>query len=196
MCDIARCRIEELEKFVMPALLVATAEDPAMVAVTNQGYAITWQGIAELERRGIPHRGAEVVVGGHEKLDFGTWDSDGFGAKRHADQSAAGHAARLRAQGVFGVGPAIGKGTGEVSHEQGLSSEDLAVPHAAAHRAGTAAGRLCHLRLLRMDRILPDEERPMNDDDRIIHLPRFPTGTPPRMLPVASGSATRPATRR
>jgi hypothetical protein len=81
MCDIAQCRIEELEKFIMPALLVATAEDSALVAVTSQGYAITWHGIAELERRGIPHRGAEVVVGGHEKLDFGTWDSDGFGVK-------------------------------------------------------------------------------------------------------------------
>ena len=59
----------------MPALLVATADDPAMVAVTNKGYAITWRGIEELDRRGIPHRGAEVVAGGHEKLDFGTWDS-------------------------------------------------------------------------------------------------------------------------
>jgi Holliday junction resolvasome RuvABC ATP-dependent DNA helicase subunit len=81
MCDIARCRIEELEKFVMPALLIANAEDPAMVAVTSQGYAVTWHGIEELEKRGIPHRGAEVVVGGHEKLDFGAWDSDGFGVK-------------------------------------------------------------------------------------------------------------------
>ena len=31
---LRRCRMEELEKFIMPALLVATAEDPAMVAVT------------------------------------------------------------------------------------------------------------------------------------------------------------------
>ena len=36
--------------------------------------------LKQLEKRGIPHRGVEVVVGGHEKLDFGTWDSDGFGA--------------------------------------------------------------------------------------------------------------------
>ena len=93
MCDIARCGIEELEKFVMPALLVATAEDPAMVAVTSQGYAITWHGIEELERRGIPHRGAEVVVGGHEKLDFGTWDSDGFGENAMPTNPPAGLAA-------------------------------------------------------------------------------------------------------
>ena len=44
--------------------------------MTNKGYAITWRGIAELDRRGIPHRGAEVVADGHEKLDFGAWDSD------------------------------------------------------------------------------------------------------------------------
>ena len=71
MADHAGCGIEELEKFVMPALLAVTADAPAMVAVTNKGYAITWRGIEELERRGIPHRGTEVVVGGHEKLDFG-----------------------------------------------------------------------------------------------------------------------------
>jgi hypothetical protein len=84
MADYAGCGIEELEKFVMPALLIATVDDPAMVAVTNKGYAITWRGIAELDRRGIPHRGAEVVADGHEKLDFGTWDSDDFGTEEQA----------------------------------------------------------------------------------------------------------------
>jgi hypothetical protein len=76
MADFAGCGLEELEKFVMPALLVATTEEPAMVAVTNKGYAITWRGIAELARRGIPHRGAAVVADGHERLDFGAWDGD------------------------------------------------------------------------------------------------------------------------
>ena len=77
MCDFAQCRTEELEKFVMPALLACTAQEPAMVAVTSRGYQITWRGIKELERRGIPHRGKVVVVGGHEKLDFGRWDAEG-----------------------------------------------------------------------------------------------------------------------
>jgi len=54
MADHASCGIEEMEKFVMPALLAVTADAPAMVAVTNKGYAITWRGIEELERRGIP----------------------------------------------------------------------------------------------------------------------------------------------
>jgi hypothetical protein len=76
MADFAGCGLDELEKFVMPALLVATTEEPAMVAVTSHGYQITWRGVAELERRGIPHRGPEIVADGGEKLDFGTWDSD------------------------------------------------------------------------------------------------------------------------
>jgi Holliday junction resolvasome RuvABC ATP-dependent DNA helicase subunit len=76
MADFAGCGLDELEKFVMPALLVATTDDPAMVAVTNKGYAITWRGLKELENRGIPHREAEVVADGGEELDFGTWDSD------------------------------------------------------------------------------------------------------------------------
>jgi hypothetical protein len=87
MTDYAGCGIEELEKFVMPALLVATADDPAMVAVTNKGYIITWRGIEELDRRGIPHRGAEVVADGHGKLDFGAWDCDDYGMETVVEES-------------------------------------------------------------------------------------------------------------
>ena len=75
MADYAGCGIEELEKFVMPRLGLTT-DDPAMVAVTNKGYAVTRRGLAELDRRGIPHRGKVVVAGGHERLDFGAWDGD------------------------------------------------------------------------------------------------------------------------
>jgi hypothetical protein len=82
LADFAGCGIEELEKFVMPALLVATSEDPAMVAVTNKGYAITHRGLEELDKRGIPHRGAEVVTVGGQRLDFGSYDRDDFGGHR------------------------------------------------------------------------------------------------------------------
>jgi hypothetical protein len=44
---------------------------------------------------------------------------------------------------------------------EGLSFEDLDVPRAAAHRTNDAAGRLPDILILRVDRILPDEERPM-----------------------------------
>ena len=79
LCDFAQCQIEELEKFVMPALIVCTAAEPAMVAVTSQGYQITWRGIRELKRCGIPHRGAQVVADGIHRLDFGNYDPDDFG---------------------------------------------------------------------------------------------------------------------
>ena len=71
--------MEELEKFVMPGLLVATADDAAMVAVTNKGYAITHRGLEELDKRGIPHRGEEVVTEGGHHLDFGNWNPEDFG---------------------------------------------------------------------------------------------------------------------
>ena len=81
MADFAGCGLEELEKFVMPALLVATTDDPAMVVVTNKGYAITRRGLEELDRRGIPHRGEEVVAEGGQRLDFGSYDPDDFGVE-------------------------------------------------------------------------------------------------------------------
>jgi hypothetical protein len=60
-------------------LLVATTDDPAMVAVTNKGYAITCRGLDELDRRGIPHRSEEVVTEGGHRLDFGCYDPEDFG---------------------------------------------------------------------------------------------------------------------
>ena len=85
MTDYAGCAMEELEKFVMPALLVATADDAAMVAVTNKGYAITHRGLEELDKRGIPHRGEEVVTEGGHHLDFGNWNPEDFGDNRKPD---------------------------------------------------------------------------------------------------------------
>ena len=81
MADFAGCGLEELEKFVMPALLVSTPDDPAMVVVTNKGYAVTRRGLEELDRRSIPHRGEEVVAEGGQRLDFGSYDPDDFGTE-------------------------------------------------------------------------------------------------------------------
>jgi Holliday junction resolvasome RuvABC ATP-dependent DNA helicase subunit len=81
LADYASCGLAELEKFVMPALLVSTPDDPAMVVVTNKGYAITHRGLEELDRRGIPHGGEAVVAEGGQRLDFGFYDSDDFGTE-------------------------------------------------------------------------------------------------------------------
>jgi hypothetical protein len=78
-CDFAQCGLEELENYVMPDLLACAAAKSAMVVVTGQGYQITRRGIRELERRGIPHRGAAVTADGIHRLDFGKYDPDTFG---------------------------------------------------------------------------------------------------------------------
>ena len=88
MADFAGCGLEELEKFVMPALLVATAADPAMVLVTNKGYVITHRGLEELDRRGIPHQGKEGVAEGGQRLDFGDYDPDDFGVEEGGEPIA------------------------------------------------------------------------------------------------------------
>jgi Holliday junction resolvasome RuvABC ATP-dependent DNA helicase subunit len=78
LAHYAQCEEEELVKFQMPALVIATPQDPALVTVTPKGYAITRRGLEELERRGIPHRGEEVVAEGGQRLDFGSWNPEKF----------------------------------------------------------------------------------------------------------------------
>ena len=77
--DFAQCGLEELEKYVMPDLLACAAAKSATVVVGAQGYQITRRGIRELERRGIPHRGAQVTADGIHRLDFGKYDPNAFG---------------------------------------------------------------------------------------------------------------------
>jgi Holliday junction resolvasome RuvABC ATP-dependent DNA helicase subunit len=62
MNDVAGCKIEELEKFVMPTLLAETADQKPMVQVTSRGYSITAAGIEELVLRGIDHKALEIEV--------------------------------------------------------------------------------------------------------------------------------------
>lgn len=52
---VAESKAEEVERFIMPWLLVATEDSPALVTVTHRGYTITKAGVAELEKRGIGH---------------------------------------------------------------------------------------------------------------------------------------------
>ena len=53
--NVAGRKAEEVERFIMPWLLTDTEDQPALVQVTHQGYAITPAGVAELDRRGISH---------------------------------------------------------------------------------------------------------------------------------------------
>lgn len=53
MVDIAQCKIEELEKYVMPSLMARTPDQNPLVAVSSKGFCITEDGKKELSKRGI-----------------------------------------------------------------------------------------------------------------------------------------------
>lgn len=54
---IAGRKDEEVEKNILPWLLTETEDQPALISVSSKGYVITKDGIAELEKRGIPYNG-------------------------------------------------------------------------------------------------------------------------------------------
>jgi Holliday junction resolvasome RuvABC ATP-dependent DNA helicase subunit len=54
---VAGRKDEEVEKNILPWLLTETEDQPAFVSVSSRGYVITKDGIAELEKRGIPYDG-------------------------------------------------------------------------------------------------------------------------------------------
>jgi Holliday junction resolvasome RuvABC ATP-dependent DNA helicase subunit len=57
---VTRVRSEELDKMILPPLMEEIDGRPPLVQVTSKGYAITRAGLAELDKRGIPHRGDRV----------------------------------------------------------------------------------------------------------------------------------------
>jgi Holliday junction resolvasome RuvABC ATP-dependent DNA helicase subunit len=59
---VAGCKIEELEKFVLPWMMESTPEQLPLVGVTNKGYIITPAGVTELERRKIHHNGPRIMA--------------------------------------------------------------------------------------------------------------------------------------
>jgi Holliday junction resolvasome RuvABC ATP-dependent DNA helicase subunit len=58
---VVHVKEEELKKFVMPPLLARTPDQEPLVTVSTRGYAITIDGIAELDKRGIPNRGLDAM---------------------------------------------------------------------------------------------------------------------------------------
>jgi len=57
-----RVKEEELEKFVLPPLMVVTPDQTEpLVTVTSKGYTITHAGLSELDKRGIPNMGEEAI---------------------------------------------------------------------------------------------------------------------------------------
>lgn len=53
---IAGRKDEEVERNILPWLMIATDDQPALITVSGRGYTITDDGVKELEKRGIEHR--------------------------------------------------------------------------------------------------------------------------------------------
>lgn len=58
---VVHVKEDELRKFVMPPLLARTPDQEPLVTVSTRGYTITLAGIAELEKRDLPHRGLDAM---------------------------------------------------------------------------------------------------------------------------------------
>jgi hypothetical protein len=58
----ANCRMEELERMILPPLIDDADGRGPLVLTTSKGYAITGVGLLELEKRGIDHRGDEITA--------------------------------------------------------------------------------------------------------------------------------------
>lgn len=61
LCVVAGVKEKELRKYVLPWLLESTPDQPARVVVTNRHY-ISPEGLAELDKRGIEHRGSDALA--------------------------------------------------------------------------------------------------------------------------------------
>lgn len=59
---VAGRKEEEVERFILPWLLTETDDQAALITVSSKGYTITEAGIAELERRGIAHKGSKALA--------------------------------------------------------------------------------------------------------------------------------------
>lgn len=60
--NVAGKKAEEVERFIMPWLLTETEDSPSLVTVTNKGYTITPDGLKELEKRGVAHKGSAALA--------------------------------------------------------------------------------------------------------------------------------------
>lgn len=58
---IAGRKDEEVERNILPWMLVATDDQPALITVSGRGYTITEAGVEELNKRGLAHRSGKEM---------------------------------------------------------------------------------------------------------------------------------------
>lgn len=59
---VAKCRMEQLERFELPMLIDYSNGGPLVVSVSGRGMCITAAGLRELDKRGIPHNGNKITA--------------------------------------------------------------------------------------------------------------------------------------
>lgn len=53
LSQMISCKEEELEKFIIPSLIVSTPDSKSLIKVDNKGYSLTEQGMSELLKRNL-----------------------------------------------------------------------------------------------------------------------------------------------
>jgi len=62
LADIARCRVAQVKKYEMPALMQYSDGGPLVISVPGKGMCITKTGLQKLEQMGIEHNGRKVTA--------------------------------------------------------------------------------------------------------------------------------------
>jgi len=62
LADIARCRLAQIKKYELPALMQYSAGGPFVISVSGKGLCITNAGISLLDKMNIEHKGSKVTA--------------------------------------------------------------------------------------------------------------------------------------
>lgn len=62
LAAVAKCRMEQVERYELPMLIDYSNGGPLVVSVTGRGMCITEAGLRELDKRGISHKGRKITA--------------------------------------------------------------------------------------------------------------------------------------
>jgi Holliday junction resolvasome RuvABC ATP-dependent DNA helicase subunit len=60
--DLCHCTVEHVKRFELPALMQYHNGGPYVVPVSGKGMCITKAGLAQLDKRGLPHKGDRITA--------------------------------------------------------------------------------------------------------------------------------------
>ena len=62
LAEIAKCRIAQVKKYELPALMQYNNGGPFVVSVSGRGMCITRNGLLMLEKMGMDHKGDKITA--------------------------------------------------------------------------------------------------------------------------------------